>query len=270
MSRLLGKLSLGLHESAKSDTFTYPLYTEIYSATGISTLQVGSAPASGPVGFTVSAANSVSCSNSASTMVQTPTIYAMGKNNSASAAVVSYRAYVNGSAVTTSGTISVTAGNYFCVNYYSFFNAVAGDYLEIRLWADKTPCILILAAFMPNMTRYMPMGKAGRLITNATFTPQVSTPGFSAVTVGNLAGTVYLVSDDNYVEGNHLMLWVNGESYSYKAKVVSTLNSWIMRYGDTTSTAESYQSSSLSSCYARTPPRITAPFVYVPTDRFIL
>ena len=113
------------------------------------------------------------------------------------------------------------------------------------------------------------MGKAGRLILNATFTPQVSTPGFSAVTVGNLGGTVYLPSDDNNVNANHLMLWVNGESYSYKAKVVSAINSWIMRYGEKDLTTESYQSSSLFSCYARTPPRITAPYVYISTDRFV-
>ena len=269
MSRLYGKLSLNLTGSYHADSFNYPAPTEIYSATGIGTLQVGSAPASGPCSWTVSAGNIVTVSNSASTVQQSPTLFVFGKNNSASASVVSFQSWKNGASASPVYTQTVTAGNFYALSMYFFEGVVAGDYIEMRVWADKTPVIYSFMGIQPEFSRYMPMGKTGRLITNLTTAMAYTTPSFTLLSPGTQVGYFSLTTDDNYVNLNHLLQY-QGETYTWRSKVVNGINILILKYGDQTPSYDSYQGSTSAGVYVRMQPKITSTFYYNTSDIFIV
>ena len=271
MSRLLGKLSLGLSLSYHSDTFVYPATLETYvtaASGGISTLPSAS-PATSQVIYTMSAGTMVACSNSASTMQQNPWLGVIGINNSASATTVYFKPLLNGASAGAQVSVAVPAGRYFAADSYQYLNAKEGDTCEIKMYAPSASVLLLEQALIPGFSRYLPMGKAGRLILLAK-APSITIPYAltSAIVCGNGGGKWWIPIDDNNVNANHIVQAIGVETYSWAARSAASNSFLICGYGDKVLTMDTGQAAATSGIILYYPQQFTSAINYYSTDYF--
>lgn len=271
MSRLLGKLSLGLNLSYHSDTFTYPATLETYvtaASGGIGTLPSAS-PATSQIIYTMSAGTMVTCSNTASTLQQNPWLGVIGINNSASATTVYFKPLLNGASAGAQVSVAVPAGRYFAADSYQYLNAQAGDTCEIKMYAPSASVLWLEQALIPGFSRYFPMGKSGRLLLSAQ-APVITIPYAltSAIFCGNAGGKWWTPIDDNNVDSNHLVQIAASETYSWAARVSASNAFLICGCGDRALTMDAGQAAATSGILLYYPEKFTSAINYYSTDYF--
>lgn len=131
MTRKWGDTGLGVMGSRHVLTITYPEPDETLFDTpeAIPT----SEPETPQVEYTIAAAHLPSISGAR--VVWSPILYASGYNDTAGAVTLSYRLMKNDVSVQT-GTQSVTAGRYWTVNCYNYYDSAVGDKIQLSLWAS--------------------------------------------------------------------------------------------------------------------------------------
>ena len=271
MARNYGKIPYALYQSRITESFSYPAVSENVNLSGLFTLPT-SEPATSQIIYTFGSNYMVTCSNPYSLIGQSPFLFAIGQNTSASTVTLSYRILKNGVSIYTS-TQSVSASYYFIITAYEFLNVNQGDTLEIRLWANTASGLnCIETAIMPGLSRYIPMGKQGRLLLNFSFTANLSHQTLSRANFLS-SGSLYAATDDNYYNSNHRFVINTGEQYIWKAFVTASPSCnpklfWLSN-GDSSLGTYCNTSSSLSSgLYYYAPVQILNSFTYTPTNIF--
>src|SRR5208283_4883371 len=106
--------------------------------------------------------------NGSITGINTALMVCAGKNNNAISANLSYRILKNGSSKQ-NNTVSITAGNYWTVDTFLFYNNQVGDNLEIRVWATGGGFDFRYNGYRNVHTRWKP-GQDKQIFANTTFT----------------------------------------------------------------------------------------------------
>lgn len=127
----LGDMGLSMMGSRHVLTITYPDPDETLLETPEALPT--SEPETPQIAFTIGAAHLPNIGGASA--VWSPALYAAGKNDTAGAVTLSYRLMKNGASVQT-GTQSVTAGRYWTVSGYNYYDSAVGDTIALSLWAN--------------------------------------------------------------------------------------------------------------------------------------
>lgn len=205
----MGKL--GYSSGSSSGLIVYPEKTIniTYTAPRETVLETpetlaSSEPTTASASFTVLNSDLPTFDMALTSVKYTGTLLVGGKNNSASSKTVNYSVSKNGSVVRT-GSTSVPAGYYYCLDSYNFFNINVNDVIEAKVWCDST-VDLRYKAFFIQPTRVQTEGNTKhKLITDLNFTyinNQFSTNNTAPYGIGSCynstGNNLYVVRAEDY------------------------------------------------------------------------